>query len=38
MTRKAKVSAVMTKLKVRTDKCKTEVAKQSQKESQNGDR
>ena len=38
MTRKAEVSAVMTKLKVRTDKCNAEVATQAQKESQNGDR
>ena len=37
MTQKAEVSAVMSKLKVRTDKCNTEVVTQAQKRSQNGD-
>ena len=37
VTKKAEVSAVMAKLKVRTDKCNTEVVTQAQKRLQNGD-
>ena len=37
MTQKAEVSAVIAKLKARTNKCHTEVVTQAQKRSQNGD-
>ena len=37
VTQKAEVSAVMGKLKVRTDNCNVEAVKQAQERSQNGD-